>query len=236
MIGRVRTVRGALVLLLVAGCTVPPRPAPKPPPPPVRIMPLGDSITLGSDLGGNVGPERCLDGSYRRHLWAMLTKAGKRVDFVGSAADPCETRPQFRGKWDFDHEGHWGFPIEAVLGQIRSWARAAKPDIVLIHLGTNDLSYFGDDAAGAVADMEDLIAALRGVNRKVRILVAKVMPTTVVDVRRYNTLLGQMGSRLGVQVVDMYSGFQMSWLRDIEHPDANGDRFLAQRWFAALRL
>ena len=41
--------------------------------------------------------------------------------------------------FDHDHEGHWGWRAEEVLARIGEWAGEAKPDVVLIHLGTNDI-------------------------------------------------------------------------------------------------
>lgn len=58
----------------------------------VRVMPLGDSITEGTQV----------PGGYRIGLWQRLSAAGYRVDFVGT---------QFNGPatlGDHDHEGHPG--------------------------------------------------------------------------------------------------------------------------------
>jgi hypothetical protein len=56
----------------------------------VRVMPLGDSITEGTQV----------PGGYRIGLWQRTAAAGYRVDLVGS---------QFNGPTalgDHDHEGH----------------------------------------------------------------------------------------------------------------------------------
>jgi hypothetical protein len=62
----------------------------------VRVMPLGDSITEGTQV----------PGGYRIGLWQRLTAGGYRVDLVGS---------QFNGPaalGDHDHEGHPGWRID----------------------------------------------------------------------------------------------------------------------------
>jgi len=46
-------------------------------PPPLRIMPLGDSITYGSNNDG-------VGGGYRYPLYVALTNAGYTVDYVGT--------------------------------------------------------------------------------------------------------------------------------------------------------
>src|SRR5687767_179244 len=100
-------------------------------PTPYRIMPLGDSITQ-SDVNHN---------SYRRPLWKLLQAAHIPVDFVGSLTEHYVPRvndppnPDF----DMDHEGHAGLRTDEILAQIPAWAQTYQPDVVLIHLGTNDL-------------------------------------------------------------------------------------------------
>ena len=49
--------------------------------PSVRIMPLGDSITEGSE---GLAP---IQGGYRTKLYQLLTAAGFNVDFVGTLSD-----------------------------------------------------------------------------------------------------------------------------------------------------
>src|SRR5512139_1700018 len=68
----------------------------------VRIMPLGDSITDGTQV----------PGGYRIGLWQRLAATGHRVDFVGS---------QFNGPanlGDHDHEGHPGWRIDQIDASI----------------------------------------------------------------------------------------------------------------------
>lgn len=96
------------------------------PPKLVRIMPLGDSITAGLNMVKDV------PGGYRKELSARLTSAGIPFDFVGSSvANPIEGT-------DPDHEGHGGFRTQAILENLSEWL-SADPDVVLLHIGTNDV-------------------------------------------------------------------------------------------------
>src|SRR6266540_6949417 len=64
----------------------------------VRVMPLGDSITDGTQV----------PGGYRIRLWQDFTGNGFQVDFVGT---------QFNGPTslgDHDHEGHPGWWIDQI--------------------------------------------------------------------------------------------------------------------------
>src|SRR5688572_17581059 len=71
----------------------------------VRVMPLGDSITEGTQV----------PGGYRVGLWQRLSGAGYRVDFVGT---------QFNGPaalGDHDHQGHPGWRIDQIDANITGW-------------------------------------------------------------------------------------------------------------------
>ena len=71
----------------------------------VRVMPLGDSITEGTQV----------PGGYRIGLWQRLAAGGYRVDFVGSQSNG----PASLG--DHDHEGHPGWRIDQIDANIVGW-------------------------------------------------------------------------------------------------------------------
>ena len=86
-------------------------------------MPLGDSITAGVRVRGG----------YRSDLWQLMNASSPGVDFVGSSASgPVELR-------DRDHEGHPGWEIAQLDARVRGWLTHYRPDIVLLHIGTNDV-------------------------------------------------------------------------------------------------
>jgi len=91
-----------------------------------RVLPLGDSITLGvgsSDLS-----------SYRKSLASMLDiNTNYSFDFVGSLNAGPET-------FDNDHEGHGGWTASQLAVNIFSWLRNNPAEIVLLHAGTNSLT------------------------------------------------------------------------------------------------
>ena len=118
---------------------------------PVRIMPLGDSITLGD------GPAQ----SYRGFLQSQLNAAGYAYDFVGSYGNVVppggvntwawaeDSQLNYNGPLDKDFEGHGGFQAgqpESVVGykdhmlaqMVPTDIPLFQPDIVLMHIGTND--------------------------------------------------------------------------------------------------
>ncbi len=101
---------------------------------PVRIMPLGDSITAGSDRGGLT-----LWGTYRPSLYRALQLSGINADFVGSYTGRTANEP------DRQHEGWPGINPNQVNGNIRDWLEMNPPEMILLHLGTNGVSDSTDE-------------------------------------------------------------------------------------------
>ncbi len=131
----------------------------------LRIMPLGDSITEAKS-----GHD-----SYRRPLWQSLAAAGCSVDFVGSktgvsqgSRDSGSTAPP-NPDFDQDHEAYWDYQTNEVKALASAKVAAAQPDIVLIHLGTNDVL----DGQSAVAAE---IGGVRASKADTYIVLAKVIP------------------------------------------------------------
>src|SRR5512143_1579034 len=123
-------------------------------------MPLGDSIT-----DGYVVP-----GAYRIKLWKDITGNGLKVDFVGSLSNGPAELP------DKNHEGHSGWRIDQLDSNINGWMDTYKPRIVLIHIGTNDITQNYDlaNAPNRLGGLVDKICAKLPSGGKV--YVAKVVP------------------------------------------------------------
>ena len=210
-------------------------PAPAPAPQPqrsdatVKIMPLGDSITQSS-TGLN---------SYRYYLWHLLIVNGYHVDFVGSLHGVGGGLPA-NTDFDMDHEGHAGWRADEILTHIQSWATAASPDMVLLHIGTNDLAQ-DQSVPSTVADIGGIIDTLRTVNPRIRILLAQLIPKAGVPaVAMLNAQLPALVADKDrtdspIVLVDQYTGFDTSTMTyDGTHPNAIGDSRLADRWFERL--
>jgi lysophospholipase L1-like esterase len=200
-------------------------------PGPIRIMPLGDSITQANDRYD----------SYRRRLWLRLRQAGYEVDFVGSHQTHFGG-PAPRSDFDQDHEGHWGWRVDEVLTRIEQWTAAAEPDVVLIHLGTNDLGV--EPIETTLAELQSLLERIRQVNPQVTLLIAELIPCGDPEqIRQLNQLIRQLANQMNtdnssVISVDQFSGFDPTRSKDTYdgcHPNAAGERKIADRWFAALQ-
>jgi acyl-CoA thioesterase I len=233
----------AFALAFLAGCGGPaertpidssspsPSASPAPPPRATRIMPIGDSITQGNTQSD----------SYRRPLWKLFQDARLSVDFVGGERDNNGGPPP-NPDFDLDHEGHWGWRTDEVLALLDASARAHRPDVALVHLGSNDV-FQGQDNAGTLRELEAVVERLRGANPSVSVLLAQLIPTSRAgrdsQIVALNAGIAGLAARLNtpasrVVAVDQYSGFDAAnETRDGTHPNPAGEAKMAQRWFAA---
>ncbi|MBN2713056.1 MAG: DUF1593 domain-containing protein [Planctomycetes bacterium] len=199
----------------------------------IRIMPLGDSITQG-DYNHN---------TYRRPLWLALAETGYEVNFVGSIdvnhKYPTDVLPPDTD-FDIDHEGHWGWRADEIIANIDNWAQSADPDVVLLHIGTNDMIQ-GQSVSITIDEIGQIIDRLRVVNPQVKILLAQVLPSALCDVTGLNAAIPALvvqktTADSPVVLVDHYTDFDAATeLYDGTHPTEEGEQKMADRWMAALQ-
>lgn len=176
----------------------------------VRIMPLGDSITSSP-------------GCWRAYLWNRLQTAGfTNIDFVGGVNNGDGCGPGF--SYDFDHEGHSGFSITGIAdqNQLPPWLTAARPDVVIVHLGTNDTWGGFIPLQNKITALTKLIGQMRTNNPNMKIVVAKIIPmsppgcpTCAPDVVAFNNALpawaaGLTTAQSPILVADVWTGFDLA--------------------------
>jgi lysophospholipase L1-like esterase len=194
----------------------------------LKIMPLGDSITDGFTV----------EGAYRIKLWSNLVTNGYSVDFVGSLSNG----PASLG--DKNHEGHSGWRIDQIDANINAWMDSYKPQIVLLHIGTNDIAqnYDLSNAPNRVGTLIDKICAKLPGGGK--LYVAKIIPLSTADwnqkVNSFNLQVAaivQTKANQGKPVysVDMYSALTTADLADGVHPNLTGYNKMGDVWFSAIR-
>lgn len=197
-----------------------------------KIMPLGDSITA-SETG---------HASYRYWLWKNLQAGGyQNLDFVGSQSGVSNGSPLYTD-FDQNNEGHWGWRADEVAAQMTSWANTYRPDVVLIHLGTNDLAQ-NQSVSSTITDLGLIIDRVRAVVPNAVFLLAKIIPnnTNPSQVQQLNTSIGTLATQKNtsssrVISVDQWSGFSTSSdLYDTYHPDESGEQKMANKWYSALQ-
>ncbi len=208
---------------LLLAPAIPAPAAAAPGPAPLRIMPLGDSITVGVGSPGKNG--------WRADLQSRLRDAGVRTDFVGSQREGTTG--------DRDHEGHGGWTIERLAGIVDESLAAAKPDVVLLHAGTNNITR-ADNPLAAARKLSDLIDQIRTGAPRAEIYVATIVGTTVASEvaanQAYNTLIPAIVAQKDAQVhlVDQSTVAGLD-IYDRHHPNEFGYRKMAHNWYQAMR-
>ncbi|GGM32948.1 cellulose binding domain-containing protein [Dactylosporangium sucinum] len=202
---------------------------------PVRIMPLGDSITAGP-------------GCWRAKLWHRLQTSGyTNIDFVGGVSDGGGCNPGYT--YDFDHEGHGGYSATGIAdnNQLPPWLAAARPDVILMHLGTNDMWGGYIPLATKLTAFTKLVGQMRAQNPAVKIIVAQIIPmsqaacaTCPADVIALNNAIpgwaaGLTTAQSPITVADLWTGFDaVADTGDGVHPNDAGFQKMADRWYPAL--
>jgi lysophospholipase L1-like esterase len=212
---------------------------------PVRIMPLGDSITHGC-CSGVSGQENVI--AYRKDLWESLGGTGYTVDFVGSRISG-----NVYENFDPDHEGWSGRRDDELAFNIYdnggdNWLNKSPPEIVLLHIGTNDVS---------VADPNDVADILAEINQyeaenetSVTVIVARMIHRRDYEdaaaTEQFNDIteaaaLERLANGDKIIIVDMENGAGLDYSQhppgdmfDLLHPFAPGYAKIAAVWFEAL--
>ncbi|KLJ13064.1 hypothetical protein EMPG_11974 [Blastomyces silverae] len=197
----------------------------------VKIMPLGDSITAAP-------------GCWRALLWKKLQDSGmNNTDFVGS-------QPGHKCGFDYDseNEGHSGFKATSIATkkQLPPWLKKAGPDIVMMHLGTNDMWRKGSPKK-TIKAFSTLVKQMRKNNPNMVILVAQIIPMNPSDCKGCSKVARQLNRAIAkwaptkstkkspITVVDCFTGFDTGKdTKDGVHPNKSGDKKLAECWFEPL--
>ncbi|MFI5895188.1 cellulose binding domain-containing protein [Actinoplanes sp. NPDC051513] len=199
---------------------------------PVRIMALGDSITAGP-------------GCWRAKLWHRLQTSGYTgIDFVGTQSDGGGCNPGY--SYDFDHEGHGGYSATGIAAndQLPPWLAAARPDVVLMHLGTNDMWGGYIPLPDKLAAFTKLVGQMRAQNPDVKIVVAQIIPmsaaacaTCPADVAALDNAIpawasGLSTTRSPISVADLWTGYDaVADNVDGVHPNDTGFQKMSDAWY-----
>ena len=239
-------------------------------------MALGDSITQCKT------PTAC----YRRHLHRMFVARGLHAQWVGTMSGLYESvggdavrkpvsagTPATVSDWPLaaqSHEGHWGWTAhQLIVGHERQpqrskfagWLRQLErthmlPDVVLLHIGTNDLTKYvvrqGAPVRSVVASVYRLLARSCAHRPQVRVIVACPIPycrgnASLLAHRRvleheYCMRLRKLVVRgvntcpsMRLVLANMSRQVACRHLsRDGVHPAASGARAIASMWFEIL--
>ncbi|NNC87866.1 MAG: hypothetical protein HKN82_05325 [Akkermansiaceae bacterium] len=196
----------------------------------LKIHPMGDSITNGA--GGTSGV-----GGYRGPLYTLLTNAGHAVDYVGTITTNSASLA------DMDHDGHGGWRIDQVDANVESWFNSIDdPDIILLHIGTND---FGQafDTPNAINRLDALLTKIAGLRPNAHIIVTNLLerdePRNTQIQTQFNPYVeGVVNDHIAagelVSFLDMRALVPLSDMPDNLHPNQTGYDKMAAGWFDAI--
>jgi lysophospholipase L1-like esterase len=199
-----------------------------------RIMPLGDSITRG--WYGSA-----YSWGYRKPLYDSLTTNGYEFDFVGSKTDGIFPDP--------NHEGHDGWRTDQILSQVNGWLVAYQPDVVMLHIGTNDITqgYHDANQVNNILNVIDtyevnnnrhitVVLALM-INRRIDSPSTKRLQTTQFNADVNIIASNRIANGDDIIIVDMESALDYNIgadMNDEVHPNDTGYAKMAAVWYNAL--
>ena len=225
----------------------------------LKIMPLGDSITQGviSTANKNFSPvQNEVDGTYdyqknvalgflapgnggyRFVLEQMLIDMDWDVEMVGQLTEG--------GGY---HEGYPGYTTDEIIPILPDILEANPPDIILLHIGTNDVP---TDNSPAVCfdNIEQMLDIIHDFDNEIKVILAQIIPclqNNSYGQQRYpaiielNNLIPQaLDGRPYVTLVDMWTPFveHENWETELMsgtwHPNESGYYLMAEIWRDAL--
>lgn len=212
------------------------------------VMAIGDSITAGYVSPG------VYNGGYIPLLVTRLG-TGTGYTFVGTQGVAPSLNEGYPGAAAVDFLGVPGSP-PPYPKKIEDLVAAKHPDIMLIHLGTNDLNNYisGGGFSPETLAMKFFDSILPGISSqyspssssKPDVYLAQIIPIGTnagrAAVLSFNSALAAgLGTysywypNINVHLVDMYKDFPNTYLPDdILHPTAAGYQFMAKQWGDAI--
>ncbi len=204
-----------------------------------KILPLGASRVEGAR------PEF---ESYRYDLWKDLKENDWTFDFVGTQSDEA-SYPVFNNiDFDSDHEGRGGWTSGQILNGLNAWLnQTGSPDVVLFSSpGGNDI-LSGQNYNQTISNINAIIDALQTNNPNVIIIIEQPAQgrsdfmttefTNAFNQIRQDVLIisaNQTTTESQVIAVDMFTGFNDSYLADDVHYNQAGAAFIATRYYNVL--
>ncbi|MGW5003571.1 GDSL-type esterase/lipase family protein [Streptomyces hydrogenans] len=189
----------------------------------LTVMPLGDSITVGVGSTTRTG--------YRPLLARRLAETTDKARFVGSVRDAEGAR----------HEGHSGWRVDQIQENVGRWLADAKPQVVLLHIGTNDMDR-DYQVSTAPQRLGALLDSIHAASPDTAVVVASLVPAADAAVQArvtaYNRAIpGIVADRVSrghrVTQVSMDT-LTTADLDDRLHPNNNGYRKMAESFLGGI--
>jgi lysophospholipase L1-like esterase len=147
--------------------------------------------------------------------------------------------------YDGDNEGHAGSLATdfAAKGNLTGWLNTAKPDVIMMHLGTNDVIQ-KKPVGDIIKAYDTLVTEMRLSKTTMKILISLLIP---IDRFSANSGIVELNKAIiawaptkstkqsPITIVDNYTGFNTTTdTVDGEHPNDAGNEKLASKFFQPL--
>jgi hypothetical protein len=231
--------------------------------PPIRVLPFGDSITLGASVPA------WIPGGYRDPLHTLLVNAGYQIQFVGSDTNNPTTALTSAG--NKSHEGHGSYTTSNLLANLDAVATGPSannggywltgipgtrepvyPDVILLIAGVNDLGVNQFPPAVGLAGLDALITRLATLRPAAHIIVSTLTPYTGAVYPNREANQQTLNAALPALVASHVAAGRRVTLCDVRtrvnltnaatmlcsdgvHPNQAGYNEIAQVWFEAFQ-
>jgi lysophospholipase L1-like esterase len=181
-------------------------------------------------------------GGYRIELFRLAMKDGMDITYVGGSRNGPATVDGLA--FPQSHEGHSGWTIQQIDNLVQNNnALGVNPNIILLHIGTNDMYSTVAPVADADKRLGTLIDHITTKQPNALLVVSNIIPLAVLataEVPKYNAKIPAiLNSRIqagkNIIFVDQFQGFPTSELADQVHPNAAGYARMAKKWYAAIK-
>jgi len=176
-------------------------------------------------------------------VWNSLTSANYNVDFVGSRNHGYAKTPSF----DYNHEGYAGWTTHNIANHIYGFLVNNQPDIILLHIGSNDVSPSQANSS-SVSGLNDILNEIdtyeNDYNHPIHIVLATIIQRNSFyhqTLRDYNqNLINLANSRIAdgdkiTLIADMEYRLSPNDYSDGAHPNNSGYHKMSNSWFLALK-
>lgn len=186
--------------------------------------------------------------SFRYELWMDLIDGGWTFDYTGTQTDNASYPDYNDTEFDPDHEGRGGWTSGEILSGLDAWlSRTGSPDIVLFSSPGGNDALTGLSYEQAVSNINAIIDMLQADNPEVIIIIEQMAPgRSEIMTDELNAFFEQMQQEVvsiaedqttsssQIIAVDMFSGFNDSYLADDVHYNEAGAIFVADRYYEVL--
>jgi lysophospholipase L1-like esterase len=198
-------------------------------PAPVKVMALGDSLTVG--IGSTRG------GGYRAPFWEHMRDAGIEIDMVGGKVDGPET-------FDNRHQGYARMPLHELSAGVHDKMRMFQPDVVLLLAGADEVGSSNFSPHAFAANLEVMIDRIFTAKSGVKLLIGTLPPSKfgknqgakrAVNELLRRTVRERAERGQAVYLVDAFAAIDPQRdMADATHPNDNGYERIGEAFADAL--